>query len=404
MDCGVSALETAVDRRKERSGPWMAAVSDDAVASGPAPLPRGFSVYLDAVRVTAALVVFGAHATSPEFLTGVPWLQEFAHDAVITFFVLSGYVIAHTAATRDRGLGAYGVNRSARIYSVALPAVLLVPVLDQIAMDWRPDLYGRQYQYEALWLYVPFFLVFATDLWFLAEDAFSNVPYWSLCYEVWYYVLFAAVFFLRGARRIAAVGAVLLIMGPRLWLLLPLWAAGAWAALSVPRVPAPRLAFVLSLMGLAAMKATGLDTAADGWVNGLLGGWPESHLRYSKYFLGDWLIGTLILTNILAARTCGFHGLARGPVRRPIVAVASISFTIYLFHVPLLKFFTAALDHDPASVESWTVLMVAVGVTLIGLGLATERQKRHVRRLFSWAADSLRRLLSRSFGARALGR
>jgi hypothetical protein len=48
--------------------------------------------------------------------------------------------------------------------------------------------------------------------------------------------------------------------------------------------------------------------------------------------------------------------------------------------------------------------MVAVGVTLIGLGLATERQKRHVRRLFSWAADSLRRLLSRSFGARALGR
>lgn len=367
-------------------------------------MPRGFSVYLDAVRVTAALVVFGAHATGPAFLTGVPWLQDFAHDAVITFFVLSGYVIAHTAATRDRDLGAYGVNRSARIYSVALPAVLLVPVLDQIAMGWRPDLYGRQYQYEALWLYVPFFLVFATDLWFLAEDAFSNVPYWSLCYEVWYYVLFAAVFFLRGSRRIAAIGAVLLIMGPRLWLLLPLWAAGAWAALSVPRVPAPRLAFALSLTGLAAVKATGLDTAADGWVNGLLGGWPESHLRYSKYFLGDWLIGALMLTNILAARTCGFHGLTRGPVRRPIVAVASISFTIYLFHVPLLKFFTAALDHDPASVESWTVLMVAVGVALIGLGLATEHQKRHVRRLFSWGADGIGRLLSRSSGARALGR
>ena len=26
----------------------------------------------------------------------------------------------------------------------------------------------------------------------LNEDAFSNLPYWSMCYEVWYYVLFAA--------------------------------------------------------------------------------------------------------------------------------------------------------------------------------------------------------------------
>ncbi|WP_119462063.1 acyltransferase family protein [Rhodospirillaceae bacterium SYSU D60014] len=372
----------------------MAATAGDAVRKM-SPFSKGFSVYLDVLRVSAAFVVFGAHATSSPFLKDFPWLQDFAHDAVIVFFVLSGYIIAHTAATRDHDLTAYAVNRSARIYSVALPAVLLVPVLDQIAMAWRPDLYGRLYQYDALWLYIPFFLAFATDLWFFAEDAFSNVPYWSLCYEVWYYVLFAAIFFLRGPWRVISVGLTLLIMGPRLWLLFPLWAAGAWMALRVRRVPTPRVIFALALAGFIAVKATGLDTIIDDWVNSFLGGWPETHLRYSQHFLGDWLIGALILMNILAARSCGFAGLARRSVRRPIVAVASFSFTIYLFHMPLLKFFTAALDHDSASVASWAVLMAAVAVALIGLGLATEHQKQYFRRFFSWAASIVWRSLSR---------
>ena len=374
----------------------MVAISGDEVARLSPPFSRGFSVYLDALRTAAALVVFGAHATGSAFLTGFPWLQDFAHDAVLAFFVLSGYVIAHAA--RDRDLTTYAVNRAARIYSVALPAVLLTPILDQIGMAWRPELYGPSYQYEALWFYIPFFLAFGTDLWFLAEDAFSNVPYWSLCYEVWYYVLFAALFFLRGRRRIVSGCLVLAIMGPRLWLLFPLWAAGAWMALNVRRVPAPRVSFALALTGLVVVKAGGLDTTLDAWVNGLLAGWPEAHLRYSKDFLGDWLIGALILMNILAARSWGLGGLEREAVGRPIVAVASFSFTIYLFHMPLLKFFTSALDHDPASLASWAVMMAAVGVALVGLGLVTEHQKPRFRRFFLWVVDIVWRALSRWSG------
>ncbi len=36
------------------------------------------------------------------------------------------------------------------------------------------------------------------EVWFISITSFSNVPYWSICYEMWYYVGFALIVFLPG--------------------------------------------------------------------------------------------------------------------------------------------------------------------------------------------------------------
>src|SRR4030095_922972 len=59
-------------------------------------MKRGLSLYLDVVRVSAALAVVVTHLAYPELSGGMlaPW-RLVGNDAVMVFFVLSGFVIAY---------------------------------------------------------------------------------------------------------------------------------------------------------------------------------------------------------------------------------------------------------------------------------------------------------------------
>ena len=60
-------------------------------------MQRTTSVYLDLLRFLAAAVVFAGHAYPQRLTGGVPALWRFwsfGNDAVMVFFVLSGFVIA----------------------------------------------------------------------------------------------------------------------------------------------------------------------------------------------------------------------------------------------------------------------------------------------------------------------
>src|SRR3954468_17403598 len=98
-------------------------------------MKRGTSLYLDLVRFGAAFVVFLEHLREhtrnsfAAFWRSHPFLyvhlDAYSETAVIVFFVLSGYVIAHVLATRENTLTEFATSRLARLYSVAIPALLL---------------------------------------------------------------------------------------------------------------------------------------------------------------------------------------------------------------------------------------------------------------------------------------
>ena len=54
----------------------------------------------------------------------------------------------------------------------------------------------------------------------------GNAPYWSINYEAWYYVAFGFAFYLTAPWRAPALGLTLMLAGPKIMLLLPIWAAG----------------------------------------------------------------------------------------------------------------------------------------------------------------------------------
>lgn len=350
---------------------------------------RTTSVYLDAVRLFAALAVVLTHLAYPRFSGGLLLpLRTYGNDAVMVFFVLSGYVIAFTAATRDRDVRTYAVNRLARLYSVALPAVFLTFALDEIGRRLDPALYdGFWYKADHPIGRMLAALTFTNELWFRSVRLFTNGPYWSLGYEFWYYALFAAAFYVSGWKRSALVVGIAAIMGPKILLLLPVWVLGVAVYLINSRARVSvgwgRVLFFGSILLYVAFRAMGLRDLLLDWTYAQLGrGFVRGTLRWSDEFLSAWVIGILVACNFV-----GFHALssrfggAIARIERPIRDWAGYTFSIYLLHYPLLQLFAALLPLDPRSPASIFSLFAVTVLACRGIGYFTEKRKDLARRL-----------------------
>src|SRR5271157_507292 len=196
-------------------------------------MTRAFSLYLDALRFGAAFTVFVSHWAAARYSGGELWrVMPYGRTAVLVFFVLSGFVIAWVSSTRERTFGEYALSRAARLYSVILPAFVVTAALDGIGVAIDPGLYEAEIRLSLAQSFLGYALsaVFLGESWRLTMLPGSDIPFWSLNYEVWYYVLFAAATFLQGRRRTVALIGAALLAGPKVLLLFPIWLAGvaAW--------------------------------------------------------------------------------------------------------------------------------------------------------------------------------
>ncbi|MGE0143428.1 MAG: acyltransferase family protein [Planctomycetota bacterium] len=357
------------------------------------------SLWLDALRALASFAVFVAHVklfgvADPSLVTFVPQL---GHDAVILFFVLSGFVIAFTTDARNASLPSYLSARGARIYSVALPAAVLTYVLASIGATVAPAEYDDRYQLEKLWLYIPFTLAFLGELWTLSEPPLANVPWWSLGYEVWYYVLFAIYAFYRGARRWLFLAIGLLLVGYKLWLLAPTWLIGAvlWKQKERLRMSRglARTLLIGSVLGYAGYKFSG----AEDWLveigNRPFGGVEATALGSARSYLHDYVVAMFAVVHLLGLSHAHLS-FPRAAVR-PIRFFASFTFSLYLAHAPMLIFAKSVLPYDPTNV--WHVLGVVSGILLfiVAFGFVTEHRKGPYRRFFDALVASVARVVTR---------
>jgi peptidoglycan/LPS O-acetylase OafA/YrhL len=332
---------------------------------------RRESIYLDLVRAVAALVVVLDHAPVLFDLPGVP---RWGHHAVMIFFVLSGYVICHTADTRETTPHAFLVARFARLWSVLVPAMALAIACDAI---------GRHVGHDpAAYASVPgdlpvvrvgAMLFFVSESW-ISIQPLSNGVTWSLCAEFWYYMLFAAwVFSPPGRLRTIAVAAAALLAGHKALLLLPIWLMGV--ALQRFRT-LRRLGFGANValcaggaVAVAGVLAARAYDPAIATMKHLVTPWIFTQLAQARVFWFDWLFGLAVAVHLLGARAVA----ERLPLERlsgPIRWCAGVSFAAYLMHMPLYHLWAAFLPAD----QGW----LAIGLTLAviaALGHQVERSK-----------------------------
>jgi peptidoglycan/LPS O-acetylase OafA/YrhL/predicted ATP-grasp superfamily ATP-dependent carboligase len=342
---------------------------------------RSFSTYLDLLRIVSALLVVQYHANIRLLNTDKLPLSTHGHAAVIVFFVLSGYVIAHITATRENTPLEYWSSRLARFYSLALPVVLLTPLLDQSGEIMAPQFYGDRTTHDLAWLRILTSLAFLNEIWTLSIMSFSNVPYWSLCYEFWYYVLFAILTFTRGRRRVLWCGAVALLVGPKILLLAPVWGTGValhrWQAPQRLRPAAGALLLATSCVAYGLFHHYGLTETGSAWLRQLVGTHWHQQLAFSKFFLTDYLLALIVACNFIGMRALAPPLESMAPLVKPL---AAYTFSTYLLHQPLLQFHAALLNGDPARPWFFATTMAAVFLSIFAIGTVTEGQRRHWRR------------------------
>lgn len=356
------------------------------------PLDQPFSVYLDLVRFLAALAVVLMHLRQFDLVEapGADSLTLFGREAVMAFFVLSGFVIAYTTAQRRPTARDYALARAARIYSVALPVLLLAFACASLVPAHLASDARQHYQLAKPWLYIPLHLLFLGDLWTLTEVPPWLAPWWSLNYEVWYYVLFGVACYVRGPWRLPALALVLAVMGIKLWLLLPVWLAGValyrWQESHTLARGLARLGWLASLALLAAYEASGVEESlrAAGrasWIG------QAFALGNSDRFLADYVFALVVCLNFACARFADFKPLLRWapPIRR----LASYTLTLYLSHALVLAAWPALYPHDPRSLADLLALGAAIALATAFLGMLTEQRKDVFRRLLARLADAL---------------
>lgn len=339
---------------------------------------RETSLYLDVCRFLAAGVVFLSHVATRQLSGGFLWqVTDFGEDAVAVFFVLSGFVIGYVTSERETDARNYAINRLARLYSVALPALALTFLLDAAGAAIRPEFYSPAYiDYGAgdTPLRLGVGLLFLNEVWNAHIVMGSNGPYWSLGFEAWYYVVFGLAVFGPARWRLAACGLALAVAGPKIAALFPLWLGG---------------------VGLFHFMKRREVSAALGWY--LFLGAPVLFLAVHYGFAGSrghmfapfaltaeraqtilyfTLLGLLFAVHILGFRAVS---AAFAPFldrhAAAIRAVAGTTFSLYLFHMPVMLFVAAVA---PWEVSAWPtrflVLTVPPAVSF-ALSFLTERRK-----------------------------
>lgn len=305
--------------------------------------PRAIAT-LDAVRGGAAVYVVLHHLS---VAMNLPiWIRApllFGPEAVIVFFLLSGFLIFHHERDRPDGIAGYALRRALRLYPMLIVA-MIVSALVMLAHGWLwarfswrglfGTLFGLQ---DVAWLKPG--VIVGTFL--------GNLPLWSLSYEMAFYAMFPAVLVawkrwpaatnhLVGLASILAYASY--VAWPNHWSLVTayfgLWWAGAVAAQA-------HAAGRLTLRGMAAALFWLVALAVAAAVVVLIVPDKGPGL-YPMLMLRHFGVAPLILIVAVSplARRLGDLALSAAA---PAAWLASISYGLYVVHFPLVDRAGAAL-------------------------------------------------------------
>lgn len=373
-----------------------------ALASRERRVSRALSTYLDFLRVVAAFAVLLGHAQGYILPGFSDIVASHAEEGVAIFFVLSGFVIRYVTVHKETRWRDYAFARFSRMYSVVPTALIVTFFLDRAGMVLNPEYYTG----------IDFFtgldpgsllrsLTFTNELWFYDVTFGSNHAYWSLGFEVSYYLLLGLVIFLPGRYRIAGIAGWMLLVGPKILAYLPLWLLGAVLFHIVNR-HSPRFATGVLMLG-SAIAIYGVTKLAFSDYKLPMTVWPDTAaVLYSMlYYLAVAVAASL---SILAAQGMiegsAFLDRALERARPAIQWVAGGTFTLYLVHQPILVFWRAAFPDVAQNQFAGTMLLLLTTIACYAVAELGERRKRLYRGAFAYLHGRFR-LTMRLFGGRA---
>lgn len=372
--------------------------------------------FLDLVRGLSALLVILSHARNffmldfGELVDPSPLAKGFylvsglGHQAVMVFFVLSGYFVGGSVLSglqsRRFTWSRYSLARLSRLWVVLVPALLWTLACD-LSGKWLAgpaayagslhDGFGQGPTASQPAMLGPSVLV--GNLLFLQTVRLpvygSNGPLWSLAYEFWYYAIFPLIAValspckakLGGKARPLLIRILMLAAAVALLWILPrdlvkgglvwLFGVGVWWMVRQPRLMQVFRSWVWGGVG-ALVFGSVLVGCKLGW-----GG------------CSDFVLGLAF-----AAWLPSLVGIRRFPAGFKAVAtiLADHSYTLYVVHFPLLFFLAVVVTKGRQFDFGGTGIAVVLGSCLLALALTRVCWlcfEGNTERVRQWAAGFL---------------
>lgn len=332
--------------------------------SGTAPTISARVEYIDYLRLLAALAVMGFHYLYNGIQNGkissishepIAQIAQYGYLGVNLFFMISGYVI--TASVRGKSARRFAVGRALRLYPAFWVALAITTGFALILGGERMGVTTEQV------------LVNMTMIPTVLGQPFVDGVYWTLLYELQFYVLvFALVLFGQG-HRVAS--------------LMPAWAMLMFYIMEM----APGLAGAAPYLGnyfvWFAAGAIISSIAESGWTAYRAAGLLATYLSISHLEISiESALKTLVFLLILAAVIPKMRSL-----RLPGSATAgALTYPIYLLHAHIGYML---LDTFATESSKWLAYVAVAGfVITLAYVLHIMVEKHPVsRRFWFWLLD-----------------
>ncbi|WP_177254186.1 acyltransferase family protein [Cytophaga hutchinsonii] len=296
--------------------------------------------FLELMRTLAALYVVGVHIHQiVDFGKIGSMLFAFGQEAVMIFFVLSGFVIYYSAENKKTlTIPQYFKARFLRIYPVFILACLLTYVAKSFISDEWLD-----FQWISFLENICMLQDFSTGkpgVWI--QPFMGNTPLWSLSYEWWFYMLFIPIYFYIPENRrylyvgiISSAALVVYLIFPNqicLWLsYFILWWLGAEVSRKHMQPDSVNLNTLKKTLFITAALLVLLLVYLLYWKTDhtiLFGLFPVLFIRH---FVASMIFVTVLWNISKNTFNIGSANL--------LVRLAPYTYAIYVFHYPVLLMF-----------------------------------------------------------------
>ena len=360
------------------------------------------SLLISLLRGLCAVEVAAAHLRA-EFFPGLRAMADpplayqalafftgFAHQAVVLFFLISGWLVGGGLLGkigRPQALQAYAIDRLSRLWTVLVPTFVLMLVFGVLAGQLIPNTidYSPSNNYSLL--------SFAGNLVGLQtvtmEPFGANFPLWSLANETWYYLMFPLLLVLvAGSTPVRRVLAMLTLVA---------------IALALPYDMT--LYFLVWLLGAIFSRLRVDCSNAVRWLMLAVFGAVAAYFRLAGYnddMTAASFVQDLVYSLVFLLFLCSMHIKADPASRRMIrlrsaaTFFAEFSFTLYVFHIPLIRLMQhvglsvwGGYRLSPSSWVDYGIYFSLLGVVLVlsyGSYLLFESHTPKVRR---WLKEML---------------
>jgi peptidoglycan/LPS O-acetylase OafA/YrhL len=325
---------------------------------------------IDGLRAIAVLAVVAYHA-------GLPVPAGFV--GVDVFFVISGYLITRLLHEEVQATGridfmAFYARRARRILPALAVVILATLGLSVLLLPDASDV-ARSAAAAGAFVANLFFASQTGDYWSADSSSMPLLHLWSLSVEEQFYLVWPLVLILARRRPVAALAtlAVVSLALAEWWL---------WQAPSTAFYAMPARAWELALGGLVALRPLAVPKGSA---------WAGLAVVLVACFVPLAHFPGLGALPAVAGAALLIAAIQQGEsprvlTLRPVVYVGLISYSLYLWHWPLL-----ALEHTQRVGES--PLAVRVGLCVLAFGLAAA-SFRYVEAPFRRAQASSRKAVA----------